>query len=97
VDAVGRLAGDRPLDAADFRTSLFAEMADGDGILLDTSPDGCAAGFADGFTRVRCFSAEAGLSMLIRPDGCIAWAADAGETAGLADALRRWFAPAVPR
>ena len=33
--------------------------------------------------------------MLIRPDGCIAWTADAGETAGLADALERWFAPAA--
>lgn len=95
-DAVGRLTGDRPVDAADVRTSLFAEMADGDGILLDTSPDGRMAGFAAGFPRVRRLSAEAGTSMLIRPDGCIAWAADAGETAGLADALERWFAPAAP-
>jgi 2-polyprenyl-6-methoxyphenol hydroxylase-like FAD-dependent oxidoreductase len=96
-DAVGRLTGDRPVDAADVRTSLFAEMADGDGILLDTSPDGRAAGFAVGFTRVRCLSPETGPSMLIRPDGCIAWAADAGETAGLADALERWFAPVALR
>jgi hypothetical protein len=35
--------------------------------------------------------------MLIRPDGCIAWADDAGEIEGLADALERWFAPAAPR
>ena len=36
-------------------------------------------------------------SMLIRPDRCIAWADDAGETTGLADALERWFAPAAPQ
>src|SRR5215217_627134 len=39
-DLVGRLIGDRPVGGADVRTSLFAEMAEGDGILLDTSPDG---------------------------------------------------------
>jgi hypothetical protein len=55
-DVVGRLTGDRPVGRADFRTSLFAEMAEGDGILLDASPDGCAAGF----TRVRCLPAETG-------------------------------------
>jgi len=96
-DVVGRLTGDRPVGRADFRTSLFAEMAEGDGILLDASPDGCAAGLAVGFTRVRCLRAETGPSMLIRPDGCIAWAGDAGETERLADALERWFAPTAFR
>jgi hypothetical protein len=33
--------------------------------------------------------------MLIRPDGCVAWAGDAGDVEGLADALERWFAPAA--
>jgi hypothetical protein len=46
---------------------------------------------------VRCVPAAAGPSLLIRPDGCIAWAGDAGEIAGLVDALERWFAPAAPR
>jgi uncharacterized protein len=50
-------------------------MAEGDGILLDTAPDGRAADCAVGFTHVRCVPAAAGPSMLIRPDGCIAWAA----------------------
>ena len=94
---VGRLIGDRSVGCADFRTSLFAEMAEGDGILLDASPDGCAAGFAVGFRHVRCLPADAGPSMLIRPDGCIAWAGDVGEVEGLVDALERWFAPAAPR
>lgn len=95
-DVVGRLIGDRPVGHADVRTSLFAEMAEGDGILLDASPDGCAAGVAHGFAHVRCLPAEEGPSLLIRPDGCIAWAGHAGEVDGLADALERWFAPAAP-
>jgi hypothetical protein len=95
-DLVGRLIGDCAVGGADSRTSLFAEMAEGDGILLDASPDGRAAGLAAGFTRLRCLPAEAGPSMLIRPDGCIAWAGDAGEVEGLVDALERWFAPTAP-
>lgn len=94
---VGRLIGDRPVGRADVRTSLFAEMADGDGVLLDTSPDGRAAGLAASFTRLRCLTADAGPSMLIRPDGCIAWAGDVGDVAGFVDALERWFAPAAPQ
>jgi 2-polyprenyl-6-methoxyphenol hydroxylase-like FAD-dependent oxidoreductase len=96
-DLVGRLTGDRPVGYADVQSSLFAEMAQGDGIVLDTSPDGRAAGLAAGFTHVRCLLAEAGPSMLVRPDGCVAWAGDAGEVEGLVDALERWFAPAAPR
>jgi 2-polyprenyl-6-methoxyphenol hydroxylase-like FAD-dependent oxidoreductase len=90
-ELVGRLIGNRPVGHGDFQTSLFAEMARGEGILLDASRDGRAAGLAADFTRVRCLPTEAGPSMLIRPDGCIAWADDAEETAGLLDALERWF------
>jgi len=95
-DEVGRLIGDRSVGGAGSRTSLFAEMAEGDGILLDASPDGCVAGVAAGFSDVRCLSAEEGPSMLIRPDGCIAWVGDAGEIDGLVDALERWFARVDP-
>ena len=70
-------------------------MADGDSILLDTTPDGCAASLAAGFTHVCCVRAEAGPSMLIRPDGCIAWAGDAGDVEGFVAGLERWFAPAA--
>jgi hypothetical protein len=90
-DIVGRLTGDRSVGRADVRTSLFAEMAEGEGILLDASPDGLGARLAVGFKHVRCLPAEAGPSMLIRPDGCIAWVGDAGEVEGLVDALERWF------
>lgn len=96
-DLVGRLTGDCSVHRADSQTSLFAEMAQGEGILLDASPDGRAGGLAADFKRVRCFAAEAGPSMLIRPDGCIAWAGDAGEVEGLVDALERWFASAASR
>ena len=94
-DLVGRLAGDRPAGGGAARTSLYAAMADGDGILLDASPDGYAAGIAESFTGVRCLPVEAGPSMLIRPDGCVAWAGDADDVEGLLDALGRWFAPAA--
>jgi len=50
-DVVGRLTGDRPVGRADFRTSLFAEMAEGDGILLEASPDGCIAWAGDALER----------------------------------------------
>jgi hypothetical protein len=45
----------------------------------------------------QAFQTEVGPSMLIRPDGCIAWAGEAGDVAGLVDTLERWFAPAAPR
>ena len=54
-----------------------------------------AASLAAGFTHVRCALAEAGPSMLIRPDGCIAWVGDAGDVEGFVDALERWFVPAA--
>lgn len=97
-DLVGRLTGDRLVVEAGIQSSLFAKMAQGDGILLDASSDGDAAGLAAGFKHVRCFTTEEGPSMLIRPDGCIAWyGEEGGETNGLADALERWFAPSAPR
>jgi 2-polyprenyl-6-methoxyphenol hydroxylase-like FAD-dependent oxidoreductase len=73
-DMVGCLTGDRPVGAVDRLESLFAQMAHGDGMVLDTSPDGRAAGLAAGFRRMRYCTAEGGPSLLIRPDGCIAWA-----------------------
>jgi hypothetical protein len=94
-DAVGRLISDRPVTCADSRTSLFAEMAEGDGVLLDASLEGRASGYAAGFSRVRCLPVEMGPSMLIRPDGCIAWIGDEEEVDGLVEALERWFSPAV--
>ncbi len=88
-EEVGRLIGDRVIG----EDSLFALMVDGDGVLLDASAQRRAAELVAGFTRVRCVRLTTGPSLLIRPDGCIAWAADAGDIAGLSEALERWFAP----
>ena len=93
---VGHLIGDRPAGRAGSRTSLFAQMAKGDGVLLDASPDGSASRLANGFARLKSLPAESGSSMLIRPDGCVAWAGEGGEVDGLTNALERWFAPAAP-
>ncbi|MFE6594918.1 hypothetical protein [Streptomyces sp. NPDC057781] len=57
-----------------------------------------AAGYAgrvDTLT-VGCPSRPELAALLVRPDGCTAWAADAGahapkSTAGLAEALEEWF------
>ena len=86
-DAVGRLASDRPVGG---RTSLFAAMGGGGGVLLDASADGGLSGRAAGFARLRCFRVEQGPSMLVRPDGCTAWVGD--DDAGLGESLERWFA-----
>jgi len=86
---VGSLAADRPLGAG---TSLYSQMADGAGILLDATSNGRVAALAARTARLRCLAVDAPRSLLIRPDGCIAWSADGDETDGLADALERWFA-----
>jgi 2-polyprenyl-6-methoxyphenol hydroxylase-like FAD-dependent oxidoreductase len=85
-DEVGRLIGD---------LSLNALMQDGRGVLLDASADRQASQLVEATTqRVRCIAVDAGPSMLVRPDACVAWAGDEHDTDGLQDALRRWFAPA---
>ncbi|MBO9669412.1 MAG: FAD-dependent monooxygenase [Sphingobium sp.] len=88
-DAIGRLIGDRAIGDG---MSLFTEMEGGEGILLDASAGGDAAALAAGFAGVLCLRAAEGPSMLIRPDGCVAWAGDGDQIAGLAEALERWFA-----
>ena len=98
-DAVGRLAGNRTLrhDGAD--VALYDLMQDGRGLLLDATAGQLASGLAATSTsRVRCVAIEAGPSMLVRPDACIAWVGEDGGVAGLADALGRWFGgPAMRR
>lgn len=96
-DPVGRLSGDRSVGHAALRTSLFAEMAEGEGIVLDASSDGRAAGLTAGIRRMRCLSVDAGPSMLTRPNGCIVWSGEVGEVEGFTDALERWFVSAAPR
>lgn len=90
LDVVGRLIGDRAIggDGA----SLSAAMGAGNGVLLDASSSGDAAALAANFASVRCVRVTEGPSMLVRPDGCLAWTGD-HEMASLAEALERWFTP----
>ncbi|MER6309015.1 FAD-dependent oxidoreductase [Streptomyces sp. NPDC001657] len=109
------LPGDHPLtgrSAPDLELSdgsrLGDHLRDGQGLLLDLADDAelrkCAAGYGG---RVRLLTTgcpqRPGLAgLLVRPDGCTAWAADvpgtdadAGGTTGAPDgpaaALRQWF------
>lgn len=87
-DRVGRIAGDRPVGDA----TLHGLMQDGAGLLVDAS-----GRTADATTipptklHLRHVAVDTGPSMLIRPDGCVAWVGDGRDRAGLADAMHRWF------
>jgi 2-polyprenyl-6-methoxyphenol hydroxylase-like FAD-dependent oxidoreductase len=95
-DEVGRLIGDRLISRGDTDVSLYDVMQDGMGVLLDASTEGKASKLVAATTqRIRCVAADTGLSMLIRPDACIAWAGEENSTDGLEEALRRWFIPAL--
>jgi hypothetical protein len=73
-------------------------MQDGMGVLLDASTDGKASRLVAAATpKIRCVAVDTGPSMLIRPDACIAWAAEANSTDGLEEALRHWFNPTLTR
>ena len=95
---VGRLIGDRPISHSDggADVSLYDVMQDGMGVLLDASTGERASKLVAGTTqRIRCVAVDAGPSMLIRPDACVAWAGEENSTDGLEEALRRWFIPAL--
>ncbi|MGI5257185.1 FAD-dependent monooxygenase [Streptomyces angustmyceticus] len=107
------LPGDHPLtgrSAPDLELADGTRLADhlhgGQGLLLDLAGDagvrGRAAGYED---RIRVLPARCpgrpGLAgLLVRPDGCTAWAADSPGGPGTADeldaALRRWFGSPAP-
>jgi hypothetical protein len=94
-DEVGRLIGDRKISYGDREVSLFEAMQDGMGVLLDPSTEGKTSKLvAAGTQRIHCIAVDTGLSMLIRPDACIAWTGQANSTDGLDEALRRWFVSA---
>jgi len=83
-----------PIRHGNSDVSLYSIMQDGVGVLLDASTEGKASKLvAAGTQRIRCVAVDAGLSMLIRPDSCIAWADEKNSTDGLEEALCRWFTP----
>jgi hypothetical protein len=84
---VGRLVADLDLTIDGVVTRLFSRMRDGCGLIVDG--DGMASEEGAAWaSRVRVMKAPGARSMLVRPDGCIAWAGRAG---GLRPALERWF------
>ncbi|RYE82180.1 MAG: hypothetical protein EOO75_21085, partial [Myxococcales bacterium] len=99
---VGRLVADAALTIDDAPARLYAQMHDGRGLLVDGEPAGPVnrdrpagpasdepAGLAAAWAaHVRTVRAPGSRSMLVRPDGCIAWA---GRPGGLRPALERWF------
>ena len=61
---------------------------------FSTPPHGKASKLVAASTqRMRYVAVDTGLSMLIHPDSCIAWADEQNSTDGLEEALRRWFIP----
>ncbi|MBE7220758.1 MAG: FAD-dependent monooxygenase, partial [Caulobacteraceae bacterium] len=88
AEIVGQTIGDRPVGEG----TLFSLMQDGRGLLLDASHGGAASRLvAAASRRIRCVPVTTGPSLLIRPDGCVAWAGDGADVDELMPALRRWF------
>ncbi|GAA2840699.1 FAD-dependent monooxygenase [Crossiella cryophila] len=77
-------------------TRLAEHTRGGRALLVDLTGDEdlaeLARPYADRLDLVRGKANGAGLSgLLVRPDGFVAWAADSGDLAGLAVALKRWL------
>ena len=88
---VGKLSGNQSLTLDDGETTLYSLMCAGGSVLVDAG-DGAAADIARAWIpRVRPVRVCGGTSFLVRPDGCIVWAADDGNTDGLASRLAQWL------
>jgi hypothetical protein len=98
----GRWAPNLALTAPAGATSVAELLHAGRGVLLDLTPDGAFARAGHGWRdRIDIRTAQSpgapAPALLIRPDGCVAWAAtDAQDSGTLRDALATWFgAPAA--
>jgi hypothetical protein len=83
---IGTLLADRELTVDGASTKLYSLMHDGRGLLVDG--DGRSGEAARNIARVRVVEAPGERSILLRPDGCVAWA---GKPGTLSAALTRWF------
>jgi 2-polyprenyl-6-methoxyphenol hydroxylase-like FAD-dependent oxidoreductase len=75
-------------------TRLGEHCRDGGPLLLDLADSSALRELAAGRARVlttKSTSHPQLTGLLMRPDGCVAWAAEDGEVTGLDDALTRWF------
>ncbi|MGX6602135.1 FAD-dependent monooxygenase [Micromonosporaceae bacterium Da 78-11] len=101
----GRRLPDAPLVLGDRATSIHELLSEGRPLLLDLSDDPVLRKFAEGWSdRVSVITATRSdpnspiaASLLIRPDGYVAWAADYGDPATeLTEALTKWFGRPQP-
>lgn len=85
------------------KTTCFELLHPGRGVLLDfgndPAPQATASGWADRVTTVTAERSQGrhdGLpdTVLVRPDGYVAWVSSAAPAEGLDAALTRWFGPA---
>ncbi|HEV7978235.1 FAD-dependent monooxygenase [Amycolatopsis sp.] len=74
-------------------------FADGRAVLFDFGDSaelrGTVAGLGDRVAVVSLSGKETLTGMFVRPDGCVAWASDDGDSAGLAEAVTRWVGSPV--
>ncbi|AKV00614.1 Salicylate hydroxylase [Labilithrix luteola] len=73
--------------------TLYDAMQEGNAVLLDTGDGSLSEVVRPWASRVTAVRAEGDTSMLVRPDGIIAWASADGGRDGLQPALERWFGP----
>jgi 2-polyprenyl-6-methoxyphenol hydroxylase-like FAD-dependent oxidoreductase len=85
---VGRMCSNLPLANGG---RLFDLMQDGSGVLLDAAGGEAQSMARRWAKRLTVSESEEGTSMLIRPDGCVAWVGDGASILGLNEALQRWF------
>jgi hypothetical protein len=78
---VGRLAADRRVETADGAGRLYELLRTPGALLVDGSPD-ASWSQAVGTQPLRVIRAPGTGSLLIRPDGIVAWSAPAGARAG---------------
>ncbi len=89
ADLIGRLAPDLHLTTGDGHTRVAELMRDGRPLLLDLGGDATIGGDWIRVVRARCDDPPAD-TLLIRPDGQVAWTG----TAGLREAAAEWLQPA---
>jgi 2-polyprenyl-6-methoxyphenol hydroxylase-like FAD-dependent oxidoreductase len=97
----GRLVPDLRLSTEAGPVSVAALLPQARGLLLDGTADGAAARQAQGWSdRVQLVQGRLNdppaPALLIRPDGCVAWAGAPGTDSGLDVALETWFGPPGP-
>ena len=87
----GRICGNLTLVTMEGEKELFSLMLNGNGLLVDAAGGGASEIAAKWAHHIRCVQVPDGVSMLLRPDACIAWASNDKTVDGLESVLERWF------